>query len=810
MHLHAFHEFEKASAAILHERPRRHLSCGVLPAERSHGVRRCSEIMEAKELAERNAQLVLPMETMLATQVGLFEAAPESGTATTLGLWLNLLNVFLYMTNYNLVIPLLDDFCDHLGVANSVSGAVIGCADIMAIIVSVAYSVWTNHSYKQPLIFASIVCLVGNLLVTLAYDWGGLPLLFIGRLLTGTGAARALNRRYIADFVSVEGRTTASIGFVAASAAGMAAGPFAAVPLSALFDSSGDKWHVGPLTVNAITVSGWLMVALWAAFWVVAVVFEEPIDKSDSGDGDNDGGGDSAAVGLRHDSDEVEGAAQDLQVLVDRHERVDDEQESDVRQPLLGKASNEATAPSRWHGSAKHDGNANNGGAEDSKQCNGHAKAIGEQDQDGAGAGGGDAPVGAVGDGDGEASNGRAEPAPGAFDGTGPGFSSWQHEDSNDLDDDDVGDDKRSDATGGASGADKRDGTVAGQTEASRETADGAAAADRGGAHENTDAAMSKRDIQKAAQKCKACPKQGADCDDDSDEGGDDVQQRLLQSEHGDTAHDGDGDNQGEQKSWWQCILSDRHLAPTVACILMLFLLKLLQQGAVSSTPLFAGQFFGWDKSAVGLFMGGMSLAMLPVSFSVAAMTRLVRASPCSYKESHSNCVRAASCFVELLALPGNLACALCACLMCRHWCSASLCMCMGTERAPAAQTGTALLRAFHSVISVRSHRIALVTPSTCSPQGLRALCISDRMLMGVSLLFCGVGCLTMVSYTGEPLSMAGYIIAFTLILAFTNILEGVSMSILSKVIPEKLAKGTFNAGALASHVRVVLTLQAG
>ena len=80
-------------------------------------------------------------------------------------------------------------------VPGSVAGAVIGCADIMAIIVSVGYSIWTNRSFKQPLIFASITCLVGNLLVTLAYDAGGLPLLLVGRLLTGTGAARALNRR---------------------------------------------------------------------------------------------------------------------------------------------------------------------------------------------------------------------------------------------------------------------------------------------------------------------------------------------------------------------------------------------------------------------------------------------------------------------------------------------------------------------------------------------------------------------------------------------------------------------------------------
>ena len=90
--------------------------------------------MQAKDLAERNAKLVLPMDTMFATRVGLFEEAPDVPSATTLGLALNLVNVFLYMMNYNLVIPLLEDFCAHLGVKSSVSGAVIGCADIMAII----------------------------------------------------------------------------------------------------------------------------------------------------------------------------------------------------------------------------------------------------------------------------------------------------------------------------------------------------------------------------------------------------------------------------------------------------------------------------------------------------------------------------------------------------------------------------------------------------------------------------------------------------------------------------------------------------
>jgi hypothetical protein len=57
----------------------------------------------------------------------------------------------------------------------------------------------------------------------------------------------------------------------------------------------------------------------------------------------------------------------------------------------------------------------------------------------------------------------------------------------------------------------------------------------------------------------------------------------------------------------------------------MLFLLKLLQQGAVSAVPLFTINFYGWDVGGVGLFMAGMSLAMLPLNFSVAAIASMVR-----------------------------------------------------------------------------------------------------------------------------------------------------------------------------------------
>lgn len=125
---------------------------------------------------------------------------------------MNLLNTFLYMANYNLVIPFVSALCDQLGVEHSQGGIIVGVADISAMIAAIFYSSWTNHSFRHPLLFSALTLLVSNILYSLSLDYGGLWLLIAARLLSGFGAARSLNRRYIADFVGVEWRTLASAG----------------------------------------------------------------------------------------------------------------------------------------------------------------------------------------------------------------------------------------------------------------------------------------------------------------------------------------------------------------------------------------------------------------------------------------------------------------------------------------------------------------------------------------------------------------------------------------------------------------------
>lgn len=122
------------------------------------------------------------------------------------------MDTFLYMANYNLVIPFITPFCEHLQISQSYGGMIIGAADLSAMVAAVFYSMWTNSSFRQPLVFSSLVLLVSNIMYSFAFDYGGLGLLLCARFLTGFGAARSLNRRYIADFVREQDRTLASAG----------------------------------------------------------------------------------------------------------------------------------------------------------------------------------------------------------------------------------------------------------------------------------------------------------------------------------------------------------------------------------------------------------------------------------------------------------------------------------------------------------------------------------------------------------------------------------------------------------------------
>ncbi|CAI9101669.1 OLC1v1039047C2 [Oldenlandia corymbosa var. corymbosa] len=193
-----------------------------------------------------------------------------------MSLLLNLANTFLYMVNTYIVVPTADNYSVSLGAAATVCGAVIGSMAVAQVFSSVYFSAWSNKSYIRPLVFSTIVLLIGNTLYALAYDLNSIYLLLIGRLFCGLGSARAINRRYISDCVPLKLRMKASAGFVSASALGMACGP----ALACLFQTN---FKIFNITFNEDTLPGWVMALAWLVylFWLWICFREPPKDVGD-------------------------------------------------------------------------------------------------------------------------------------------------------------------------------------------------------------------------------------------------------------------------------------------------------------------------------------------------------------------------------------------------------------------------------------------------------------------------------------------------------------------------------------------------
>ncbi|XVF51566.1 hypothetical protein PTKIN_Ptkin04bG0194900 [Pterospermum kingtungense] len=187
-----------------------------------------------------------------------------------MSLLLNLANTFLYMVNTYIIVPTADDYSMSLGAAATVCGIVIGSMAVAQVFSSVYFSAWSNRSYFRPLIFSSIVLLLGNTMYAMAYDLNSLTVLLLGRLFCGLGSARAVNRRYISDCVPLKIRMQASAGFVSASALGMACGPALAGILQTNF-------KIYKFTFNAETLPGWVMAVAWLVYLIwLWISFKEP------------------------------------------------------------------------------------------------------------------------------------------------------------------------------------------------------------------------------------------------------------------------------------------------------------------------------------------------------------------------------------------------------------------------------------------------------------------------------------------------------------------------------------------------------
>ena len=254
-------------------------------------------ILERIQQARRKLYPSTNYQDIVATQALLFEvdstkddgdeeedaAAGITSGATGLGperqklsSVLNLMSTFLYMTNYYVVAPSAGMYATKLQASPSLSGIIIGMTPNAALVATVLYGVWSNHSYKPALLFAASCSFAGNICYATALHYNSLSMVLLGRFLNGFGSARSINRRYIADVFSKRERTAASAAFVTSGALGMAVGPAIASVIGKVIQE--DPQNFGLWTLE--TAPGWVMMVLWGIYLAVATLhFEEP-DRS--------------------------------------------------------------------------------------------------------------------------------------------------------------------------------------------------------------------------------------------------------------------------------------------------------------------------------------------------------------------------------------------------------------------------------------------------------------------------------------------------------------------------------------------------
>jgi hypothetical protein len=201
-----------------------------------------------------------PSSTTAAAAVTVGEMDP----ANVWPLILNLLSCYLFMMNTYIIEPSSAYYANALGSSDAMSGIMMGMAPWFALLSAVGYSVWTNASYKQPILFAGTLMVIGNTLYGVAYSYESMQMCLIGRAISGFGAPRIINRRYVADATPFKLRTMSSAAFALTTALGAASGPGIAILLDMIpeFQFSIPFVSDREQTFNGMTGPGFLMAIL--------------------------------------------------------------------------------------------------------------------------------------------------------------------------------------------------------------------------------------------------------------------------------------------------------------------------------------------------------------------------------------------------------------------------------------------------------------------------------------------------------------------------------------------------------------------
>ncbi|GJE94030.1 MFS general substrate transporter [Phanerochaete sordida] len=180
----------------------------------------------------------------------------------------------LMQLSFFVVVSSSNAYAQYLGGTSTFSGLVIGIPTLFSGIALLPLMRFDQGGYRIPMHFACAMAVLGHVLYALAYPAGYLYLILLGRIVSGFSFTFFMyTKRYCSDhrIVGVRRRTTLAGFLVLGQGIGFSLGPF----MGGLLYKVGFSNKV----FNGYTSPGWVMAAIWAAWWVFAATHFEDVPR---------------------------------------------------------------------------------------------------------------------------------------------------------------------------------------------------------------------------------------------------------------------------------------------------------------------------------------------------------------------------------------------------------------------------------------------------------------------------------------------------------------------------------------------------
>ena len=181
---------------------------------------------------------------------------------------------FIHSTNSYVVQPDLSLYLEALGFSEYYSGYVVALMHFAKLLSCFLFTLWTNNSYKNPYLFATVCMILANLVYFLTYYQSNMYfsfiLILVSRVLVGFGSAKIIIKRLSIDFSSYYDLFYFSGMLMLFSNLGHAMGPLVNLFMYLFVDSDNSYKYVLPSLCFVVV---WIIIGAYLYF-----SFKDPYD----------------------------------------------------------------------------------------------------------------------------------------------------------------------------------------------------------------------------------------------------------------------------------------------------------------------------------------------------------------------------------------------------------------------------------------------------------------------------------------------------------------------------------------------------